>query len=282
MLKTRIITAVILFFVFFSALFYLPPAGWVAFATLIASLAAWEWGGLMGGGQAQRVVMGLGTAALCVLITILHPAALGIGVEFTESAWTFGRWFYVPAVAFWLLVVPVWMLKRWRLSRSVTGFAVGLLLLLPTWLALVQLRQAGAYLLLGVMAAVWLADISAYFFGCNFGRHKLAPTISPGKSWEGAIGAGFTVIAYGFVFSSCLPNFMAHSFIWLLMAMVFFTVISIIGDLFESLLKRQAGLKDSSAILPGHGGVLDRIDSLTSTLPLAALLWFSNGFGISG
>ena len=282
MLKTRIVTAVFLFLAFSPALFYLPVTGWLAFSTLLASLAAWEWGALMGVGNRQRIFMGAGTAAVCLFMATLQPAALGIGDGFASAAWNFGRWFYVPAVAFWLLVVPVWLRKRWPLPKSVTGFALGLLLLLPTWLALVQLRCAGACVLLAVMAAVWLADIGAYFFGCRFGKHKLAPAISPGKSWEGAIGGGFAVIVYGVALSSRLPTFLSNNIVLLLTVLVFFTAISIVGDLFESMLKRRVGLKDSSAILPGHGGVLDRIDSLTSTLPLAALVWFSNGFGVLG
>lgn len=113
------------------------------------------------------------------------------------------------------------------------------------------------------------------FFGRTFGSHKLAPSISPGKTWEGAVGGGLTVIVYGFVFSSKLPAVLSDSFVLLLSALILLTVISIMGDLFESLLKRQAGLKDSSNVLPGHGGVLDRIDSLTSTLPLVALAWLT-------
>jgi phosphatidate cytidylyltransferase len=148
-----------------------------------------------------------------------------------------------------------------------------LVLLLPVWLALVQLRQAGPLTLLAIMSVVWLADIGAYFAGRSFGKHKLAPAISPGKTWEGAIGGAVAVLAYGLLLSSKLPPTLAGNLPLLLMVLVLLTAISILGDLFESLLKRQAGLKDSSNVLPGHGGVLDRIDSLTSTLPLVALVW---------
>jgi CDP-diglyceride synthetase len=146
-------------------------------------------------------------------------------------------------------------------------------LLLPVWLALVQLRQAGPLALLAIMAVVWLADIGAYFAGRSLGKHKLAPSISPGKTWEGAIGGGVAVLVYGLLLSSRLPAILAGNLPLLLVVLVLLTAISILGDLFESLLKRQAGLKDSSKVLPGHGGVLDRIDSLTSTLPLVALVW---------
>ncbi len=120
-----------------------------------------------------------------------------------------------------------------------------------------------------------MADIGAYFSGRTLGRHKLAPSISPGKTWEGAIGGGLAVLAYGFLLSPHLPAGLGNSPVKLFIALVVLTAISVIGDLFESLLKRQAGLKDSSNILPGHGGALDRIDSLTSTLPLVALVWFT-------
>ena len=136
---------------------------------------------------------------------------------------------------------------------------------------MIQIKLAGELTLLAIMATVWLADIAAYFSGRTFGRHKLAPAISPGKTWEGAIGGVLAVVVYGFLFLSVLPKELAGSPGLLCMLLVTFAAFSIVGDLFESLLKRQAGLKDSSGILPGHGGVLDRIDSLTSTLPMAAI-----------
>lgn len=273
MLKTRVVTAVFLFAAFFSALFYLPPLGWALFATVVATLAAWEWGALMGWGGWLRVALGGALAAICLLLGVLEPGALGMGPASADDAWRLGRWFYLPAAAFWGLLVPVWMKRRWPLPKSAIGLLIGAVLILPTWLALVQLRQVGAQALLAIMAVVWLADIAAYFSGRAFGKHKLAPAISPGKTWEGAIGAGIGVLIYGLALSPSLPALLAAN-VWVLIAvLILLTIVSIIGDLFESLLKRQAGLKDSSNILPGHGGVLDRIDSLTSTLPLVALVW---------
>jgi phosphatidate cytidylyltransferase len=275
MLKTRIITAIFLFTAFFLALFYLPPVGWVMFATLVAALAAWEWGALMRLENSPRILFGVVLALICAAVGVLYPAALGIETGQPDAAWQLGRWFYLPAAVFWLLVVPLWMSRRWTLPKSVSGFLIGSLLILPTWLALVQLRQAGGLALLAIMAVVWLADIAAYIFGRTFGKHKLAPGISPGKTWEGAIGGGLAVLVYGFVLSSKLPGVLSSNYGLLLVVLILLVAISIIGDLFESLLKRQAGLKDSSNVLPGHGGVLDRIDSLTSTLPLVALVWLS-------
>ena len=151
------------------------------------------------------------------------------------------------------------------------GSLSGAMLLIPTALAMMHLRTIGPWVLLGTMAVVWVADIAAYFSGRAFGRHKLAPSISPGKTWEGALGGALGVLLFGFgilvAFGARQPG---GAFV-IALALLAWTAISVIGDLFESLLKRQAGLKDSGSILPGHGGILDRIDSLTSTLPIVAL-----------
>ena len=275
MLKTRIITAILLFAVFFSALFFLPPLGWVIFATVVAAIAVWEWGGLVALCGASRVMLGVTFVFICVAIAALDPAALGLEAGFAGAAWRLGRWFYLPAATFWLLGAPSWMRCRWTLPKSVLGLVIGLLLILPAWLALVQLRQTGVLALIAIMATVWIADMAAYFFGRTLGRHKLAPSISPGKTWEGAIGGCAAVIVYGFVLSSRLPTVLSDNYGLLFLILLLVTAISVVGDLFESLLKRQAGLKDSSSIFPGHGGMLDRIDSLISTLPLVALVWLA-------
>ena len=275
MLKTRVVTALVLLAVFLAALFCLPPLGWLLFATLVAAVAAWEWGALMALAGASRVALGVGLAVIGLGLALLDPAALGLAPGFAEAGWRLGRWFYVPAAAFWLLGAPLWLRRRWPLPKSLLGVAIGLLLILPTWLALVQLRQVGALALIAIMAVVWLADIAAYFFGRALGRHKLAPAISPGKTWEGAAGGALAVVVYGFALAPRLPGVLADNFPLLLLVLIVLTAISVMGDLFESLLKRLAGLKDSSNVLPGHGGVLDRIDSLTSTLPLVALVWLA-------
>ncbi len=271
MLKTRIVTAIVLVSAFLLALFYLPPIGWLAVSTLIAALAAWEWGALIGFGKQARVSFGLAVVVVAVLTAIASPGTVGIAGESDSAAIALGRWFYYPSAAFWILVAPIWMKSRWRIHGSVLGVLVGAVVILPTWLALVQIKLAGELVLLAIMATVWLADIAAYFSGRTFGRHKLAPAISPGKTWEGAIGGVLAVVVYGFFYLSVLPKELAGSPALLLVLLVAFAAFSIVGDLLESLLKRQAGLKDSSGILPGHGGVLDRIDSLTSTLPMAAI-----------
>ena len=147
---------------------------------------------------------------------------------------------------------------------------VGWLVLLPTGMAMLDLRAASPqpWWLLGVMGLVWMADISAYFAGRKFGKTKLAPSISPGKTWEGVAGAMLGVMVY--VAVVLVISGMKMHYTWFVYA-AFGVALSVIGDLFESAIKRQAGVKDSGSLLPGHGGLLDRIDALTSTLPLAAL-----------
>jgi phosphatidate cytidylyltransferase len=279
MLRTRIITAVLLLVVFLLALFTLPPIGWAVFATLVSAVAAWEWGGLMRFRSPTRLSIGVALALVCSVIGFWQPAALGITSGFADSAWSLGRWFYLPAAMFWLILAPLWMKFRWQLPKSGLGLLVGVLLIFPTWLALIQLRQVGSLVLLAILAMIWLADVAAYFSGRAFGKHKLAPSISPGKTWEGAIGAGGAVLIFGTLLLPLLPNFLPGtatvSYALLPLLLILLTAISIVGDLFESLLKRQAGLKDSSNVLPGHGGVLDRIDSQLSTLPLVALIWLA-------
>lgn len=279
MLKTRVITALVLLALLLPSLFFLPQAYWALLVALFIGVAAWEWGGLLGFDQGGRLVLGTGMAALCSMISLLAPEAIGVGA---------GNWMAVPwvmavygiAAVFWCLVIPLWLMSKWRLPHGLTGLLVGLVVLFPTWLALVQLRLAGPGVLLAILAIVWMADVAAYFSGKRFGKHKLAPSISPGKTWEGAIGAGIGVVLYGIVLRLGFSFEPVGLPLWVL-GLLAVTAISIMGDLYESMLKRQAGIKDSSNVLPGHGGVLDRIDSLTSTLPVVALLWllFSRGQG---
>lgn len=270
MLKTRVITALVLLALVLPSLFFLPQDYWAMLTALFIGVGAWEWGGLLGMGKATRRVLGASLAALCVVVSLLAPAAMGVGTDGLAAPWALAA--YGVAAVFWCLVVPLWMRNKWPLPRGWAGMLVGLVVLFPTWLALVQLRVPGPGVLLAILAVVWIADIAAYFSGKAFGKHKLAPAISPGKTWEGAIGAGLGVVLYGSVLRIVYAFEPAGFPLWIL-CLLAVTAISIVGDLYESLLKRQAGIKDSSNVLPGHGGVLDRIDSLTSTLPVVALLW---------
>ncbi len=272
MLKTRVITALVLLLAFLTALFWLPPAGWAVFAGLLVIPAAWEWAKLI---KLQRGACGLYVLAVATICAALF----GVAVPATD----FGLLefaVYGCASLFWILVVPFWLwrssLPRARWLLALTGFLV----LVPTWMALVDLHRLGPFVLLLLMSVAWISDISAYFAGRRFGQHKLAPAISPGKTWEGVAGAVLAVSLYaalwGGVWHAHFPQafqsmrfgaFGMLPFLWLL------TAIGIYGDLFESAMKRQAGVKDSGALLPGHGGVLDRIDALTSVLPVAALVY---------
>jgi len=270
MLKTRVITALLMMAVLLPSLFWLPQAAWAWLVAAFIGVAGWEWGGLLGWAEARRRMLGLVVTLICVGLASLDPLAIGAGAAFAPGApWVFAL--YGLSTAFWCLLMPFWLRHKWALT-GVSGLLVGGLLLFPTWLAMVQLRAVSPLVLLAVFAIVWMADIAAYFAGRRFGRHKLAPSISPGKTREGAYGALLGVALYGLLLrQTAFPDLLPLP--WWLLLLPALTAISIIGDLFESLLKRQAGIKDSSHVLPGHGGVLDRIDSLTSTLPVVAFVW---------
>ena len=274
MLKTRVITAFVLLGVLLGAIFFLPPLGWLAFASLICGGAAWEWGGLGRLAGAQRAVYAVLMGAACLLLGVVSGLA---GDARQAPVGIVG--FYALSAAFWLAVVPFWLKRKWRLQGNASTVLVGLIVLLPPALAMAHLRSVSPVLLLAVIAAVSVADISAYFTGRAFGRRKLAPEISPGKTWEGAGGAVVGVMIFGVLLAfGSSPEFARTPLVVVLLPLLAgFTAVSIVGDLFESLLKRQAGLKDSGTLLPGHGGILDRIDSLTSTLPLVGLaaLWLA-------
>lgn len=258
MLKTRIITALALLAGFLCVLFLFPrPAVAVAFG-IVAGLMAWEWAGLMRIDRDGRVLYMLFILASCWF-------------AYGEPDFAYPKLWWLSA-AFWLLLVPVWLWKRWRMDgNDMTGYLVGWIVIVPTWAAMVALQAMNPWLLFAAMALVWVADIAAYFAGRAWGRRKLAPAISPGKTWEGVGGAIAGVTFYGTVATLVAGYVPANKPLWFAMLLAL-TVVSVVGDLFESMVKRQAEVKDSSNLLPGHGGLLDRLDSQTSTLPLAALI----------
>lgn len=263
MLRTRVITALLLVAGLALILFAMPPMAALLTFAAIAALAAWEWGGLMKQDQPARVMYAFVLLLFCWQLTVampeLIPVLLGV------------------SVVFWIVVVPLWFRFKWTLAgNDFFAYALGALVILPTWAAMAALHAVSTWLMLAAMALVWVADISAYFAGRAFGRHKLAPAISPGKTWEGVAGAVIGVLIYGgaVLMFSPLKDQLPLPVPLLVALLILLTAVSVMGDLFESLLKRQAGIKDSSNLLPGHGGVLDRIDALTSTLPLAALILF--------
>ena len=278
MLKQRVLTAIVLGAVFIALLFFAPPWLWCAFLTLVCGLAAWEWGGLSRYSATGRIVCGMAFALLYVLIVLFMGLHQHMDRLFVDSHRVLALLAALVTVL-WLFVVPLWLRQKWLLtSRPWAPVLVGLLVLLPPFVALTVLRHllqpAGVLCLL---ALVWVADSAAYFSGRAFGRHKLAPTVSPGKTWEGAAGAVLGVLCVALLLWWLWGS---HTGLWqgqpavvrlmlFLLSVLLLVVISIAGDLFESLLKRQADIKDSSHLLPGHGGILDRIDSLTAVLPYA-------------
>jgi len=278
MLKQRVITAVVLLAILLPALFWRTPQPFMALLLLLIAAGGWEWGRLNGLAQGGSLAMGAITLALCL------------------AAWALG-WPYLAMPVLWTLAAACWVLGGALLVRAgVPGWpkipqAVrlvgGVLALALGWLAAAQARVIGVNFLLSVLVLVWVADIFAYFagraFGLKFTKRKLAPAISPGKSWEGVWGgmAGVIVLAVAWVAADAAAQASVPSLYtrlaaigWpvLAIAALFLAAMSVIGDLAESLVKRAAGMKDSSQLLPGHGGVLDRVDALLPALPLAMML----------
>ncbi|MGB7501714.1 MAG: phosphatidate cytidylyltransferase, partial [Azonexus sp.] len=168
MLKTRVITALILLALVLPSLFFLPQAYWALLVALFIGVAVWEWGGLLGLGQSGRLALGVAMAGLCSAVSLTAPAAIGVGSGAGLAAsWVIAA--YVVAAAFWCVVVPLWLRSQWRLPRGLSGLIVGLVVLFPAWLALVQVRVAGPGGLLAILAIVWMADVAAYFSGKRFG-----------------------------------------------------------------------------------------------------------------
>jgi phosphatidate cytidylyltransferase len=275
MLKQRVITALVLIAILLPALF--ATSAWpFAVLTLVAIAAAgWEWARLNNAGS---LAIGLGVAlgGACAV-------ALGLG------------WASTPPAAIWWWAAGLWVLgsawalhggpSAWQPVPRVIRWAIGLLLLWTGWLALAHARAIGINFILSVFCLVWAADIAAYFGGRAFGKRKLAPSISPGKSWEG-VWSGMLGVLLLAVFwlavvdrqmridSGSLYGQLMDRWGWpgTVLALLLLSMTSVVGDLVESLVKRSAGAKDSSGLLPGHGGVLDRVDALLPVFPMALAL----------
>ena len=278
MLKQRVITALLMLAVLLPALFSSNTQYFMGLSLLLICAGAWEWGRLNGRSEA----LALAGAVLCL---VLSAAAVDAG-WLQHSP----RWLWWLAGALWV-PLGVAMLQRgvdgWGRWPALLRWPLGLVLLLLSWLAIVQAHRIGVNFLLSAMVLVWAADVFAYFCGRAFGgrliRAKLAPAISPGKTWEGALGgcAGVLLVAGLWIIWDRAHPALSPSLYTLLwqenrllagVAFVFMAAMSVVGDLVESLVKRSAGVKDSSGLLPGHGGVLDRVDALLPTLPLAMML----------
>ena len=271
MLKTRIITAIVLMAVLLPILFLLPPYYLGAFFLVALLAAAWEWSRMLAP-EAKKAAWLYATFCLVIILFLLGMQAV---------SWQFSL--LMMSVLFWIFLAPFILAKGMNLSlQKFKPFysILGLIILPATWFALVFLRELGLVFLLSSMALVWVADIGAYFIGKAFGKHKLAAQISPGKSIEGAIGGLVLCYLYALLCVVYLPlgdtlfGAWAIRFGWVPMFLMVTVLVafSVFGDLFESQLKRLAGVKDSSHLLPGHGGVLDRIDALLPTMPIVVLL----------
>jgi len=271
MLKTRIITATVLMAVLLPILFLLPPHYLGSFFLVALLAAAWEWSRMLAP-EAKKAAWLYATFCLVIILFLLGMQAV---------SWQFSL--LMMSVLFWIFLAPFILANGMNLSlQKFKPFysILGLIILPATWFALVFLRELGLVFLLSIMALVWVADIGAYFIGKAFGKHKLAAQISPGKSIEGAIGGLGLCYLYAFLCVVYLPlgdtlfGALAIRFGWVAMFLMVtvLAAFSVFGDLFESQLKRLAGVKDSSHLLPGHGGVLDRVDALIPTMPIAALL----------
>ncbi len=264
MLKTRIFTAICVLLLFLAALFYLSSIFWMAFILALVVIGSWEWSRLAKFTLFGSILYLVFTALIGgELLFILSRAVL------TNPYSTIFLWFYAATFVFWLLGAPILLKLNHSVKNPILLILTGWLILFPTCLALYQLRAIDPFLLLGFMMTVWISDTAAYFVGRKLGTHKLAPIISPGKTWEGVAGAIIAVFIYALAWNYLIGE---KSEVMLLVPLLLtLAVLGIIGDLFESLMKRQAGIKNSGNILPGHGGILDRIDALTSTLPVAIL-----------
>jgi len=256
-LRKRILTAVVLGAVLLAILLWLPDWVAVAVITLMALAGAWEWSAFL------RLPAPAWRFAYLALVAALLWAA------WRCSASAAGLNLVLAVAVLWWIAALAWIVFAPRRVSPWSAAAAGVLALVPSWLALVQLRALpqGAHWLLFALVLVWVADIGAFFSGRLFGRVRLAPEVSPNKTWEGVLG-GIVVSAPVAIAGSLWFHVPLISFVPLCLAAVGF---SIVGDLTESLLKRFAGMKDSGSIFPGHGGVMDRIDSITGAAPVLLL-----------
>ena len=253
-LRKRIITAVILAVLFLGVLLCLPPMATMIVMTALVLTGAWEWSAFL------RAHRGVARSAYVVFVALLL-----IAVWYAAAVPDVLHIILVTALVWWVIALA-WIIFAPRSVAPWSAGLAGVLALVPAWLALVRLRDLphGAQWVLFTLLLVWSADIGAYFAGHRFGRIRLAPEVSPGKTWEGVLG-GFALSAVVAVSGSAWFALPLYSFVPLCLAAVAF---SIVGDLTESLLKRFAGVKDSGTLFPGHGGVMDRIDSVTGAAPV--------------
>ncbi|UCG72092.1 MAG: phosphatidate cytidylyltransferase [Chromatiales bacterium] len=254
-LLTRVVTALVLVIILLVVFFRLPPAAAAGLLTVFTVAAAWEWGGFV---SANATPWRIGFAVTVALIIGLLGLANPEKIPVMPILYAALLWWCLALVL--VLRFPVSLPTAWRLP-------CGLLVLVPAWVAMLTVLRSpsgGPELLLLALAVVWAADVGAYFTGRQFGRTRLAPRVSPGKTWEG-VGGGLVATALVATAGAALLQLPAPGLVLISVAAA---AISIIGDLTVSIFKRTVGLKDSGSLFPGHGGVLDRIDSLTAAMPL--------------
>jgi len=271
MLWQRVLTALGLLGLLLASLWHSADWPFGLLTLALVCVAAWEWARLCACSPVVAVAAALGLGAALMGLWVL------VGVDYD------GSWFWPLATAACLVLLPLLLhrgVQGWRGLANGPRVALGLLLLGQAWWALLHAKTIGLGMLLSIFLLVWLADISAYFGGKRFGRRKLAPTISPGKTWEGVWSAALALLVLGVLWVQWWPAHWGPSLythLWqlgplpALALLLLLLALSVMGDLFESMAKRCAGRKDSSRILPGHGGLLDRFDALLPVLPLA--LW---------
>ena len=280
MLKTRVITAVVLLALFIPILFFSPAIILSIAASIVISLASWEWGRFIWGVQSRLPIFY--SLLIQVLLAILIYCFQANDLDSIAWVANFMIGLLWVSISFWIIVVPFILSRKLQFSikNNTALLAIaGIIIFMGDWYAFMLLRDKGLWVLLSVLMIVWTADIGAYFMGKQIGKHKLAPQLSPGKSIEGAIGGVAAVCILGLTFysininSNNFFNVIGQQFSWIFLIplCVFLAGMSVVGDLFESQLKRLSGMKDSSGLLPGHGGVLDRLDALLPVLPSAAL-----------
>ena len=286
MLKERVLSAIVMVIVALAAIFWLPPLAFTIVLSALVVLGMWEWAQFAGfKSQMSRVVVAGATTCILLLLIVANTDYISAArfitdanaiVLFIACAW----WI----IAFGLVVTYPNSAKLWEKS-VVAKLLFALCTLFPFLIGLLAIRfnnysvnaYQGTYLLLYVFLLVWGADSGAYFFGRALGKYKLAPRVSPGKSWEGALGGLFTSGVIAFVFLQATPDDVfgrALETVPFIVVSVATVAISVLGDLAESMFKRQAGIKDSSNLIPGHGGILDRVDSLTAAIPFFATMFF--------
>jgi phosphatidate cytidylyltransferase len=264
MLRLRVITALIAAPAVIAAIFLLPPLAFASVFLVLSALGLYEWANL------ARVSGRVATTSYLVGFAALGWVLLGV-----PDLW---RYVFAVVVVFWLIaaIIVLTYPSSGRLLAPVALVPAGYVVIGGAWLALVALvaGAGGAWVILWLFVVVWSTDIGAYFCGRRFGRRKLAVHVSPGKTWEGAFGGVLLATVIGTAVGMTVPALSAvatHALYWAGGALVV-AVISVFGDLFESALKRESGTKDSGALFPGHGGMLDRIDSLLATLPCVAFV----------